>query len=57
VLEGSGLPVALAGRGLRVPGAGAAAVRLALGDVPATVRIAPATLEERFFQLSAAGAA
>jgi ABC-2 type transport system ATP-binding protein len=51
-LERSGLQVALAGRGLRVPGADPADVRRALGDLPAVVRSAPATLEERFFELS-----
>jgi ABC-type multidrug transport system ATPase subunit len=57
VLEGAGLPVALAGRGLRVPGAGPAEVRRALGDVPAIVTQVPATLEERFFELSERSAA
>jgi ABC-2 type transport system ATP-binding protein len=56
-LEQSGLQVALAGRGLRVPGADPADVRRALGDLPAVVRAAPATLEERFFELSQMGAA
>lgn len=60
-LERARLPVALAGRGLRVPGAAPAQVREALGDLPAIVRSVPATLEERFFELteraSAAGAA
>ncbi len=56
-LEQSGLQVALAGRGLRVPGAEPADVRRALGDLPAVVREAPATLEERFFELSQSGAA
>jgi ABC-2 type transport system ATP-binding protein len=51
-LEAAGLPVALAGRTLRVPGAAPGAVRRALGDLPATVRSAPATLEERFFELT-----
>ena len=48
------LAVALAGRALRVPGASPAAVRQALGPVAAQVREAPATLEERFFELTAA---
>ncbi len=52
VLESAGLQVALAGRGLRVPGAGPAEVRRALGDLAATVTQVPATLEERFFELS-----
>jgi ABC-2 type transport system ATP-binding protein len=64
VLERSGLPVSLAGRVLRVPGGAPGAIRRALGDDarvgPARVFEAPATLEERFFQLirpaSAAGA-
>jgi len=56
-LEAAGLQVALAGRGLRVPDAEPAVVRRALGDIPAVVRQVPATLEERFFQLTAQGAA
>jgi ABC-2 type transport system ATP-binding protein len=52
-LERSGLQVALAGRSLRVPGAEPGAVRAALGDVAAVLRQVPATLEERFFQLTA----
>jgi ABC-2 type transport system ATP-binding protein len=51
-LEQAGLPVALVGRTLRVPGAPPAQVSRALGAVPAGVRSAPATLEERFFQLT-----
>jgi len=51
-LEQAGLQVALAGRGLRVPGANPAEVRRALGDLPAEVRQVPATLEERFFELT-----
>ena len=53
-LEAAGLPVALAGRALRVPGASPGAVRQALGPVAARVSEAPATLEERFFELTAA---
>jgi len=54
--EEAGLAVALAGRGVRVPGADPARVRLALGDLPgARVRQVPATLEERFFELVRAG--
>ncbi len=50
--EAAGLRVALAGRGVRVPGGDPARVRLALGDLPgARVREVPATLEERFFEL------
>ncbi|HUC58745.1 MAG TPA: ATP-binding cassette domain-containing protein [Streptosporangiaceae bacterium] len=50
-LEHAGLQVALAGRSLRVPGAGPAKVTAALGDLKATVTQVPATLEERFFEL------
>jgi len=54
--EEAGFAVALAGRGVRVPGADPAKVRLALGDLPgARVRQVPATLEERFFELVRAG--
>ena len=51
-LDRSGLQVALAGRGLRVPGADPDTVRRALGDLPAKVAQVPATLEERFFELT-----
>jgi ABC-2 type transport system ATP-binding protein len=51
-LDAAGLPAALAGRTLRVPGASPAEVRRALGPWPARVSEAPATLEERFFQLT-----
>ncbi len=51
-LERAGMQVALAGRGLRVPGADPADVRRALGDLPASVRQVAATLEERFFELA-----
>ena len=51
-LEVAGLPATLVGRTLRVPGADSAAVRRALGPVEASVTIAPATLEERFFELT-----
>jgi ABC-2 type transport system ATP-binding protein/ribosome-dependent ATPase len=50
-LEESGMAVALAGRTLRVPGASPEAVLRALGDPDARAHEAPATLEERFFQL------
>jgi ABC-2 type transport system ATP-binding protein/ribosome-dependent ATPase len=50
-LEQSGMPVALAGRTLRVPGGSPEAVQRVLGDAEARVFQAPATLEERFFQL------
>ena len=51
-LERAGLPVALACRSLRVPGRAPEDVRRALGDVEARVADAPATLEERFFELT-----
>jgi ABC-2 type transport system ATP-binding protein len=50
-LTGQGLDVSLAGTALRVPDADPDAVRRALGDARAVVSQAPATLEERFFQL------
>ena len=58
-LELAGLPVALAGRTLRVPGATAEAVRQVLARRSADgaayrVYAAPATLEERFFDLTLA---
>jgi len=56
-LESAGLQVAHAGRGLRVPGADPAEVRRALGEIPAAVREVPATLEERFFELTQQAAA
>ena len=51
-LEAAGLPATLVGRTLRVPGADSADVRRALGPVEASVTVAPATLEERFFELT-----
>jgi ABC-2 type transport system ATP-binding protein/ribosome-dependent ATPase len=54
-LEAARMPVALAGRALRVPGASPAEVQRALGaagSAGAQVHEAPATLEERFFQLA-----
>jgi ABC-type multidrug transport system ATPase subunit len=51
-LERAGLPVALAGRTLRVPGRAPEEVRRALGDIGARVADAPAMLEERFFELT-----
>jgi len=51
-LEAAGLPATLVGRTLRVPGADPADVRRALGPVGASVTVAPATLEERFFELT-----
>jgi len=53
-LEAAGLPAALVGRTLRVPGADPAGVRRALGPIEASVTGAPATLEERFFELTLA---
>jgi ABC-2 type transport system ATP-binding protein len=50
-LERAGLSVALAGRGVRVPGASPEQVTRALGDLTAAVHEVPATLEERFFEL------
>ena len=52
-LADEGLEVSLAGTDLRVPGADPETVRQALGDAGdgASVGAAPATLEERFFQL------
>ena len=58
-LEHAGLPVALAGRTLRVPGVSpdevrrALAVDIAAGSAGDRVHLAPATLEERFFSLAA----
>jgi ABC-2 type transport system ATP-binding protein len=58
-LEHAGLPVALAGRTLRVPGVSPNEVRQALavdnaaGSAGDWVHQAPATLEERFFSLAA----
>jgi ABC-type multidrug transport system ATPase subunit len=53
-LGAGGLPATLVGRTLRVPGADPADVRRALGPVEASVTGAPATLEERFFELTLA---
>lgn len=51
-LEAHGMTAALVGRTLRVPGVVPQAVSRALGDVPAEVSEARATLEERFLQLT-----
>jgi ABC-2 type transport system ATP-binding protein/ribosome-dependent ATPase len=51
-VERAGMRVALVGTSLRVPGVSAAEVRDALRDVPANVDEAPATLEERFLELT-----
>ncbi len=55
-IERSGLFAALVGTTLRVPSASVSDVRRALGDVAANVMEAPATLEERFLELSRSGA-
>jgi len=53
-LDRSGLPAALVGRTLRVPGGDAARVRAALdaGGVAAALSVVPATFEETFVALS-----
>ncbi len=51
-LEAHGMAAALVGRTLRVPGVDPQAVSRVLGDVPAEVSEARATLEERFLQLT-----
>ncbi len=51
-LSAAGLAAALAGRSLRVPSASVAQVRSVLDDDAARVFRAPATLEERFFELA-----
>ncbi len=55
-LDAAGLPLALAGRLLRVPGGDQARVRAALatGAVAARIRIVPATFEETFVTLATA---
>lgn len=54
-VEKAGFRAALVGRSLRVPGAVPAQIEQALGDLPSRVQVqvteAPATFEERFFQL------
>jgi ABC-2 type transport system ATP-binding protein len=52
VIERAGLSAALVGRILRIPGVDRSDVEHALGDLPAKVTEAPATLEERFFELT-----
>ena len=54
-LEAAGLRTVLAGPVLRVPGRTVAEVTAALNDLPAELSAEPATLEERFFELVAAG--
>ncbi len=51
-VEAAGMSAALVGRTLRVPGVAPAAVERALGDMPARVGEAGATLEERFLELT-----
>jgi ABC-2 type transport system ATP-binding protein len=51
-LAAAGWPAALAGRTLRVPGASVTDVAGVLTGVPARTYAAPATLEERFFELA-----
>jgi ABC-2 type transport system ATP-binding protein/ribosome-dependent ATPase len=53
-IEAAGMPAALVGRTLRVPGASIADVERALGEVPAHVSDGAATLEERFLELALA---
>jgi ABC-2 type transport system ATP-binding protein len=55
VVEAAGLSGALVGATLRVPGAAPAQVERVLDGIPARVRTAVATLDERFYQLVAAG--
>ena len=58
-LGAAGLPAALVGRDVRVPGGDLAAVRAALdaADVPATVAVVPASFEETFVRLALASSA
>jgi ABC-2 type transport system ATP-binding protein/ribosome-dependent ATPase len=55
-LEAAGLRAVLAGETLRVPAQETSAVTHALDGLPVRVSEEPATLEERFFALAAAGA-
>jgi ABC-2 type transport system ATP-binding protein len=55
-LERAGLPAALIGRTLRVPGARVGDVESALREVHARLGEAPATLEERFVELTRSAA-
>jgi ABC-2 type transport system ATP-binding protein len=55
-LQAAGIRAVLSGMSsLRVPGTDAGNVTAALGDIPAQVSTEPATLEERFVELSTAG--
>jgi ABC-2 type transport system ATP-binding protein len=56
-LEAAGLQAALVGRTLRILGVGPREVRGALGDLEARLSEAPATLEERFLELTLGRAA
>jgi ABC-2 type transport system ATP-binding protein len=56
-LEAAGFQAALVGRTLRVLGVGPREVRGALGDLEARLSEAPATLEERFLELTLGRAA
>jgi ABC-2 type transport system ATP-binding protein len=56
-LSAAGLPASLAGRSLRVPSASVEQVKSVLADDAARVFRAPATLEERFFELAEASSA
>jgi ABC-2 type transport system ATP-binding protein/ribosome-dependent ATPase len=55
-LERREMSVALVGRTLRVPCVEESDVRRALGDSSASIHVAPATLEERFLELSRSAA-
>ena len=54
-LEAAGIRAVLSGQTLRVPDQPSPDVARALGDLPVSVSEEPATLEERFFGLAAAG--
>jgi ABC-type multidrug transport system ATPase subunit len=52
VIERSGMVASLVGRSLRIPGASAQQVRQTLGAIVARIDTRPATLEERFLELT-----
>ncbi len=54
-LEAAGLRAVLSGETLRVPGRPAPGLARALAGLPVRISEEPATLEERFFELAAAG--
>ena len=54
-LEAAGIRAVLSGETLRVPGRPAPGVAQALAGLPVRISEEPATLEERFFELAAAG--